>query len=96
MGRDLTLSATIKSVEDAWDDPISKAHVRHAVEAGLRDSDSGRTVSVEEVRARFGLSKSDSELEAWHEVYAGLPDDEVAEVEAVALGRSPLCRAETE
>jgi len=96
MGWDLTAGATIRSMKDASDDPMNEARVRQAIEAGLRDSSAGRTGSVEEVRARFGLSKSDSELEAWHEVYAGLSDDEVAEVEAVALGRSPLCHAETE
>jgi hypothetical protein len=83
-------------MKNAWDDPISKAHVLQAVEAGLRDSNAGRTVSVEEVRARFRLSNPDSELAAWHEVYAGLSDDEVAEVEAIALSGSPLCYEDTE
>ncbi len=42
--------------EDAtWDDLMYRIYVRQAVEAGLRDSDAGRTVSVDEVRARFGL-----------------------------------------
>jgi len=96
MGRDLTPGATIRSVKDTRDDPINKAHVRQAVEAGLRDSNAGRTVSVEEVRARFGLSNPDSELAAWHEVYAGLSDDDVAEVEAIALSGNPLCHEDTE
>jgi predicted transcriptional regulator len=40
--------------EDAtWDDLMYRIYVRQAVEAGLRDSDAGRTVSVDEVRARF-------------------------------------------
>jgi len=44
--------------EDAtWDDLMYRIYVRQAVEAGLRDSDAGRTVSVDEVRARFGLPK---------------------------------------
>jgi len=34
---------------------ISKRRVRKDIEEGLRDSDAGRTLSVEEVRARFGL-----------------------------------------
>jgi predicted transcriptional regulator len=44
--------------EDAtWDDLMYRIYVRQAIEAGLRDSDAGRTVSVDEVRARFGLPK---------------------------------------
>jgi predicted transcriptional regulator len=44
--------------EDAtWDDLMYRIYVRQAIEAGLRDSDAGRTVNVDEVRARFGLSK---------------------------------------
>lgn len=42
--------------EDAdWDDLMEDIYVRAAIENGIRDSDAGRTVSVEEVRARFGL-----------------------------------------
>jgi predicted transcriptional regulator len=42
--------------EDAtWDDLMYKIYVRQAIEAGLRDAEAGRVVSVEEVRARFGL-----------------------------------------
>jgi hypothetical protein len=66
--------------------------VRQAVEAGLRDSDAGRAVSVEEVRVRFGLSGPDSELAAWQEVYAGLSEDEIAEIESLALDRSRFSR----
>jgi predicted DNA-binding antitoxin AbrB/MazE fold protein len=29
-----------------------------------------------------------SALEGWHRVYEGLPDDEIAEIEAIALDRS--------
>ena len=44
--------------EDAtWDDLMYSIYVRQAIEAGLRDSDAGRVVSVEEVRARFGLPR---------------------------------------
>src|SRR4029077_3582435 len=90
MGRDLTLGgARIMTVKDLWDDPVYRAHVRQAVEAGLQDSEAGRTASVEEVRARFGLSEPGPELAAWHEVYAGRSDDEVAEVETIALNRGP-------
>ena len=40
-----------------WDDLMYKIYVRQAVDAGLVDSDAGRTIDVEEVRSRFGLSK---------------------------------------
>jgi predicted transcriptional regulator len=44
--------------EDAtWDDLMYQLYVRQAIEAGLADSDAGRTVDVQEVRAKFGLSK---------------------------------------
>ncbi|HWM90053.1 MAG TPA: hypothetical protein VN493_04745 [Thermoanaerobaculia bacterium] len=40
--------------EDAtWDDLMYRIYVRQKIEAGLRDSDAGRTVEVSEVRARF-------------------------------------------
>lgn len=43
--------------EDAtWDDLMYRIYVRQAIEAGLEDSEAGRVVSVEEVRARFGLT----------------------------------------
>ncbi|MEM8557833.1 MAG: hypothetical protein AAGG50_08405 [Bacteroidota bacterium] len=42
--------------EDAtWDDLMEQIYVRQAIEAGWADSESGRTVSVAEVRARFEL-----------------------------------------
>jgi predicted transcriptional regulator len=44
-----------RRVEESPDDAVLK--LRQAIEAGLRDSDAGRTVSVEEVRARFGLPR---------------------------------------
>jgi predicted transcriptional regulator len=40
-----------------WDDLMYRIYVRQAIEAGLRDADAGRVVSVDEVRARFGLSR---------------------------------------
>jgi predicted transcriptional regulator len=43
--------------EDAtWDDLMYQIYVRQAIEAGLEDSEAGRTVDIKEVRARFGLS----------------------------------------
>lgn len=39
--------------EDAsWDDLMYTIYVRQAIEAGLRDSEAGRTVDVKAVRAR--------------------------------------------
>ncbi len=40
-----------------WEDLMYRIYVREAIEAGLRDSDAGRTLSVDEIRSRFGLSK---------------------------------------
>jgi len=43
--------------EDAtWDDLMYKIYVRQAIEAGLKDSEAGRTVDVKDIRSRFGLS----------------------------------------
>lgn len=47
---DLPKSAT-------WDDLMYKIYVRQAIEAGLEDSEAGRTIDVKEVRAKFGLPK---------------------------------------
>ena len=40
-----------------WDDLMYQIYVRQAIEAGLKDSDEGRTIEVKEVRKRFGLIK---------------------------------------
>ena len=40
-----------------WDDLMYRIYVRQAIEAGLKDSDAGRTVDVKEVRKKFGLNK---------------------------------------
>ena len=40
-----------------WDNLMYKIYVRQAIEAGLADSEAGRTIDVSEVRARFGLAK---------------------------------------
>jgi predicted transcriptional regulator len=46
-----------KLPEDAsWDDLMYEIYVRQAIEAGLADSETGRTLAVKEVRARFGLA----------------------------------------
>ena len=38
-----------------WDDLVHEIYVRQAIEAGLADSQAGRTTTVEQVRASFGL-----------------------------------------
>ena len=44
------------SDDATWDDLMQKIYVRQAIEAGLNDSEAGRTMDVKEVRKRFGLS----------------------------------------
>ena len=39
-----------------WDDLMYGIYVRQAIETGLADSATGRTLDVKEVRARFGLA----------------------------------------
>jgi hypothetical protein len=39
-----------------WEDLQYQIYVRQAIEAGLKDSREGRTVSLAEARCRFGLS----------------------------------------
>ena len=43
--------------EATWDDLMYQIYVRQTIEAGIKDSDDGRTVDVKEVRKRFGLSE---------------------------------------
>ena len=38
-----------------WDDLMHQIYVRQAIDAGLEDSEQGRTVSGEKVRRQFGL-----------------------------------------
>jgi hypothetical protein len=40
-----------------WDDLMHEIYVREVIERGLADSRAGRTSSVQEVRAKFGLSE---------------------------------------
>lgn len=39
-----------------WEDLMYQIYVRQTIEAGIKDSDEGRTVDVEEVCKRFELS----------------------------------------
>jgi hypothetical protein len=38
-----------------WDDLMHEIYVRQAIEQGLADSQAGRTKTVKEVRAKYGL-----------------------------------------
>ncbi len=38
-----------------WDDLMDEIYVRQAIDAGLEDSDAGRTLDVKDVRSEFGL-----------------------------------------
>ena len=40
-----------------WDDLMYEIYVRQAIEAGLKDSEAGRTVDVKDVRAKFELTE---------------------------------------
>ncbi len=40
-----------------WDDLMYKIYIRQTIEAGLEDSEAGRTTDVKELRARFELPK---------------------------------------
>jgi hypothetical protein len=39
-----------------WEDLMYQIYVRQSIEAGIKDSDEGRTIDVKEVRKRFGLA----------------------------------------
>ncbi|HAC91130.1 MAG TPA: hypothetical protein DCF63_10950 [Planctomycetaceae bacterium] len=50
---------TIQSLPDSasWDDVMYRIYVRQKIENGLKDVSDGNTLSVEEVRKRFGLAE---------------------------------------
>src|SRR6185369_4394341 len=50
----------------------------------------------EPLEEELGGGDPDAKLAAWHEVYEGLSEDEVAEVEAMALDRSRVSREDPE
>lgn len=41
-----------------WDDVMHEIYVRQSIDAGLTDSEAGRLTSVDDVRSKFGVSKS--------------------------------------
>jgi predicted DNA-binding antitoxin AbrB/MazE fold protein len=50
------------------------------------------SVQVQEL----GEKRADDELAAWHRVYAGLTDEDIAEVEKIAFDRSRFLRSQPE
>ena len=40
-----------------WDDLMREIYLRQAIESGLADSQAGRTMDVEQLRAEFGLKQ---------------------------------------
>ncbi len=40
-----------------WDDLMHQIYVRQTIEAGIKDSDEGRTMDIKAVRKKFGLKK---------------------------------------
>ncbi|WP_372906694.1 hypothetical protein [Rhodohalobacter sp.] len=40
-----------------WDDLMHKIYVRKSIEQGLKDSESGRAVSHEEIRKKYKLAE---------------------------------------
>ncbi|MGO8899912.1 MAG: hypothetical protein ACLQU5_16400 [Isosphaeraceae bacterium] len=45
------------SDEATWEDLMYEVYVRQTIEAGLKNSRAGQVLPVDEVRAKFGLSK---------------------------------------
>jgi predicted transcriptional regulator len=43
----------------SWEDLMYRICVRQAIEAGLKDADQGRTLSLEEVRRKFAGAQDD-------------------------------------
>jgi hypothetical protein len=43
--------------ESSWDDVLYTLSVRRDIEAGRADAAAGRTVSLQELRAEYGLDK---------------------------------------
>ncbi|WP_320042325.1 hypothetical protein [uncultured Desulfobacter sp.] len=43
------------SDQATWDDLMQQIYVRQAIEAGIKDSDEGRSMDVKDVRKKFGL-----------------------------------------
>jgi hypothetical protein len=53
------VNETLRTLPDdaTWEDVMYRIYVRQKIENGLKDVEEGATVSVAEVRKRFGLSE---------------------------------------
>jgi predicted DNA-binding antitoxin AbrB/MazE fold protein len=80
-------SATLRVFEAVFEDGVLKPLQDPGLAEHHRFS-----VQVQEL----GGGDPGSELAAWHEVYSGLSDDEIAEVETMALDRSRFSREDSE
>ncbi|MBI3948511.1 MAG: antitoxin family protein [Armatimonadetes bacterium] len=55
----------------------------------------GQRVSVTVPAGAMSLAEAQAHLAKWHRVYEGLSDEEVAEVESIALDRANFSRMPT-
>lgn len=76
-------TATLRVFEAVFEDGVLKPLQDPGLSEHHRFS-----VQVKELGGR----DAESELAAWHEVYDGLSDDEIAEVETIAMDRSRFSR----
>ena len=44
------------SEKATWNDLMDEIYIRQTIEAGIKDSDEGKTIDVKEVRKKFGLN----------------------------------------
>jgi hypothetical protein len=54
------VNETLRTLPDdaSWEDVMYRIYVRQKIESGIKDVAQGDTVSVAEVRKRFGLTES--------------------------------------
>jgi len=41
--------------DSTWEDIMHRIYVRQSIEAGLKDIEAGRSIDVEDLRAKYGL-----------------------------------------
>ncbi len=44
------------SEKATWNDLMQQIYIRQTIEAGIKDSDEGKTIDVKDVRKKFGLN----------------------------------------
>lgn len=52
----------------------------------------GQRVSLSVERMALTPQQAEAQLAEWHKVYEGLSEEDIAEIEAIALDRSNFCR----